>query len=387
MMAAMVARSELVVGVDASRNRSGGAIAHIKGLMASADPSRYGIGRVHLWGYEALLDQVPAMNWLVKHLAPCSNGSMLEQLAWQRWALPRAARENAVDVMFNTDAGSVCGFRPSATLSQDMLSFEPGEIDRYPWGGRARLRLELLKRLQLLRLRESDVSVFLSEHARKVIGSMGGVRQASVVPHGVDVSFREAAGKRRVFPQEGPLRCIYVSNAAPYKHQWKVIEAVSLVRGKTNRDVKLQLVGGGSGAALERTLKAVSEFDPERAFVELVDFLPNGAMPDVLARADLFVFASSCENLPITLLEGMASGLPIACSNKGPMPEVLGDGGIYFEPEDPAGIAAAICQIMTDENVRTRIVKNSIDRASAFTWEKCSAQTWQVLADAARMVK
>ena len=50
--------------------------------------------------------------------------------------------------------------------------------------------------------------------------------------------------------------------------------------------------------------------------------------------ADLGVFASSCENLPIILIEKMASGLPIACSNKGPMPEVLGSAGVYFDPEN-----------------------------------------------------
>ena len=54
----------------------------------------------------------------------------------------------------------------------------------------------------------------------------------------------------------------------------------------------------------------------------------------LLADANLFVFASSCENMPNTLVEAMAIGLPIACSDRGPMPEVLRDGGVYFDPED-----------------------------------------------------
>lgn len=387
MIVAVASGRELVVGVDASRNRSGGAVAHIKGLMASSEPSFHGIGQVHLWGYESLLDQVPDRTWLVKHLPACTSGSMLAQLVWQRWSLPREANQYSVDVMFNTDAGSVCGFRPSVTLSQDMLSFEPGEIERYPWGSRARLRLEILKRVQLRRLRTSDVSVFLSAHAKRVIGDMGGILRSFVIPHGVDARFFHSVESRRVFPLEGEVRCVYVSNAAPYKHQWKVVEAIAIARALTGRDIRLQLVGGGSGLAYERMLKAVSEFDSGRIFVELLDFLPNSDLPDLLARSDLFVFASSCENLPITLLEGMASGLPIACSDKGPMPEVLGSGGVYFDPEDPASISRAIIQIVSDSDMRTRIVNTSIERASSFTWVKCAADTWRILAAVANGAK
>ena len=57
------------------------------------------------------------------------------------------------------------------------------------------------------------------------------------------------------------------------------------------------------------------------------------ALPEHLREAELFVFASSCENLPNILIEGMAAGLPIACSRRPPMPEVLGDAGESFDPE------------------------------------------------------
>ena len=65
-------------------------------------------------------------------------------------------------------------------------------------------------------------------------------------------------------------------------------------------------------------------------------------MPEYLSKSNIFIFASSCENMPITLIEGMASGLPIACSDRGPMPEVLQDGGVYFNPEDCKSIVFAI---------------------------------------------
>ena len=57
---------------------------------------------------------------------------------------------------------------------------------------------------------------------------------------------------------------------------------------------------------------------------------------------DIFVFPSSCENMPNILIEAMASGLPIVCSDRGPMPEVLGDGGSYFNPDSIDSIVNAL---------------------------------------------
>src|SRR4029077_8612726 len=85
-------------------------------------------------------------------------------------------------------------------------------------------------------------------------------------------------------------------------------------------------------------------------------------------RADAFVFASSCENLPISLIEAMAAGLPVACSARGPMPEVLGDAGVYFDPERPEEIAAAIRSLYEDAPLRARLAQAAWQRSSAYSW-------------------
>lgn len=372
--------NDLVIGVDASRNRSGGAISHIRGLMAGDDPRRHGIARVHLWAHDQLLDKVQDAPWLQCHAVPATRRSILHQLIWQRLHLPRLARRLGVSVMFNTDAGSVCPFRPCATLSQDMLSFEPGEMQRYPWPGLARIRLEVLRIIQLHRLRHSTMAIFLSDHARRVIGRLTPLSHTCVINHGIDRNFFDAYEMRRMWPLSKPVRFLYISNAAPYKHQWNVVEAVALLRHSTGQDFRLRLVGGGAGSAMARLLDAVKQHDPGQDFVELIDFVPNNRIVDELAAADVFIYASSCENLPITLLEAMASGLPIVSSNRGPMPEVLGKGGVYFDPENPEIIADAIARVVGDNNLRQRICSESRMRAEGFTWADCAEKTWLTLA-------
>ncbi len=67
---------------------------------------------------------------------------------------------------------------------------------------------------------------------------------------------------------------------------------------------------------------------------------------------DHFVFASSCENMPNTLVEAIAAGLPLACSRRGPMHEILGDTGLYFDPESHLSIAEAIRRLIDDPLLR-----------------------------------
>lgn len=370
----------LVVGIDASRNRSGGAVAHLRGLFSNEDPRVSGILNVHLWAYEALLAQLPDQPWLIKHPVPALNGPIWQQLWWQYATLPKLCDSLGCAILYNTDAGSICPFRPSATLSQDMLSFDPGEMQRYGIS-KARLRLEILKVVQVRSLRRAELAIFLSEHARQIISQVASqFRNSVVIPHGIDDRFRAVAASRRPWPVSGPVRCLYISNAAPYKHQWHVVEAVSGLR-QEGYDIELLFVGGGRGPALKRLTLAMERFDPGRNFVRLEDFVPNERIPDYLSQADLFIFASSCENLPVTLLEAMASGIPICSSDRGPMPEALGENGCYFDPEQPVSISGAIRSMIDKPERRECRRVDSFERSKKYTWQRCAKETWKALAD------
>ena len=97
------------------------------------------------------------------------------------------------------------------------------------------------------------------------------------------------------------------------------------------------------------------------------------------AQADLGLFASSCENMPNILLETMASGLPIACSNRGPMPEVLGAGGVYFDPEQPADIARALRELIASPQLRSELAQVSYRQALQYSWARCAEDTFGFL--------
>ena len=120
----------------------------------------------------------------------------------------------------------------------------------------------------------------------------------------------------------------YVSTVKQYKHQWHLIDAVALLK-QQGFPLELHLIGSGDGPAIKRMRKAIHDKSSLGAFIYYHGHLSHSETLDWYNQADLFAYPSSCENLPIILLEAMAVGLPIACSDRGPMPEVLRCGSLF----------------------------------------------------------
>jgi len=371
----------MIIGIDASRNRSGGAFAHMVGLITEVIPEQYGVKEIHLWSHKKLLAEIPDRPWLIKHNPIYLEKNIFKQLFWQRFVFKRELELNNCELVFNTTSSSLGKFQPNVTLSQDMLPFEPGEMQRYKLG-LGRLRLIFLKNTYIRALRYSTAVIFLTRYASKMIQQITGPLSISkVIPHGVNDGFRNIQLTRKWSEEPiGEIRCIYVSSAAPYKHQWHVVRAIKLLRTQ-GISISLALVGGGDGGSQRRLDEEIRLSDTDNDFVTQHPFIHIDDIPNLLSDSDLFIFASSCENMPVTLIEGMASGLPIACSNRGPMPEVLGNGGVFFDPEDPESIADAIKLLIKDPKLRKECIETSYEIASEYLWSTNARKTFEFLVE------
>ena len=369
------------LGINASRARSGGGVAHLKGIIDAINPHEYNFSQVHVWSYPKLLDSLPEEKWLIKHTPKQLSQTLWRQLWWERFSLPRELKKAECNINLNVDAGSVCRFYPSITMSRDMLCYEPGEAERYGIG-RERLRLFILRIIQNASLRSAVGAIFLTRYAADTIQKYTGkLPNIAYIPHGVGKEFRsDTPPNVRIRKSDDKVRCLYISNALPYKHQWHVVDAVSELRKKTGFDLELCLVGGGEGSAEERLEKQISKSDPQGEFVVRHEFLQQHELPTFLNEADIFIFASSCENMPNTLLEAMSSGIPIACSDRGPMPEVLKDGGIYFDPENRASIMEAVLEFIYEPKKGRQLAERAKKHSQIYSWERCAKETFSFAA-------
>jgi glycosyltransferase involved in cell wall biosynthesis len=365
------------IGIDASRNRSGGAKVHLVGILNELNPCEFGINEVHVWSYSDLLNMLPEKEWLVKHSPKQLEQSIIKQLFWQKFLFSKELKKYNCDVVLNTDAGTVGRFKPSVTMSRDMLSYEAGEIDRYKYS-KSWVRLFLLKYMQNKSFRVASGVIFLTNYASSIIQqSCGKLNEVISIPHGVSDTFKNKNIRNKWPYIEGEeIKCLYVSNSAPYKHQWSVIRAIHKLR---NDGWNLSLtLAGAKDQAFDLVEEAMKECSGNE-FVELLDHVPSKKLPDLLASANLFIFASSCENMPNTLVEAMSVGLPIACSERGPMPEVLEDNGVYFDPENIDTIVNSLEKIISDRSFAKNIADKAKVKSLRYSWKRCSKETFDYL--------
>ncbi len=373
-------KNNFIIGIDASRNRSGGAKAHIIGLINSFINLNYNNIQLHIWSYESLLKLLPDSNQIIKHNPKSLQKNIFRQIWWQFFYLPRHAKSLNCDILLYTDAGAIINFEPCVVMSRDMLSYEKGEMNRYGFS-LSKIRLILLKYLQAKSLRNSNGSIFLTKYASDIIQEFTGeLINFKIIPHGVGEKFRRKNEiKIKNFSIKNiEINCIYISNAALYKHQWNVIKAIKNLRNK-GFNIKLKLIGGGSGLAQEKIDNQIKISDPNKNYVSQLTFLDHKELPQHIFNSDIFIFASSCENMPNTLLEGMASGIPIACSNRGPMPEVLKNAGFYFNPEDVTSIENSLIQLFSNSKIVKQKCELAVQYSKFYSWERCTYETIEYL--------
>lgn len=342
-----------------------------------------GIERIVVWGGTDTLKALDNRPWLDKRNPSALDEGLLRRSSWQYLRLSQAARDEGCDVLF-VPGGTYAGdFHPVVTMSQNLLPFEMKELQRYGWSLFS-LKLMLLRFTQSRSFKKSDGVIFLTEYARAVVlGVTGRLRgQMCIVPHGINRRFNSAPKIQRAivdYDDAHPYRVLYVSIIDQYKHQWYLVEAVAALR-EQGLPVVLDLVGPACHAALNRLNETIARVDVGRRWVHYHGAIAFDALHLRYAEADLGVFASSCENMPNVLLETMASGLPIACSKFGPMPELLGDAGVYFDPERPEEIVRALRRLIESPRLRTELSQASHRRAQQYSWRRCAEETFGFLA-------
>jgi glycosyltransferase involved in cell wall biosynthesis len=373
-------------GIDASNLRAGGGVTHLVELLGVVRLKEHGFEKVTVWGSSATLAKIAEKGWLCKIHDKLLDRSLLHRVFWQRFKLKKLAKKESCDVLFVPGGSDASGFKPMVTMSQNMLPFEWREIRRYGWSW-ITLRLLLLRLTQSRTYRKADGLIFLTKYARDTVLKIVGKYpyKTIIIPHGINPRFflrPRSQRKSEEFREAHPCRILYVSIIDVYKLQWHVVDAVAQLK-KEGLPVQLDLVGPAYLPALKRLNKVLRRFDPQGKFIHYHGPVPYEELFKWYHQADIFIFASSCENMPNILLEAMAAGLPIACSNRGPMPDILGDAGLYFDPENPAEIACAIRSLFDSPDLRTEKGEAAYRSSKAFTWQRCAEQTFQFLAQQA----
>ena len=374
-----------VIGVDAANIRAGGGRTHLIELLSAADPVRDGFDEVIVWGAQDTLDKLPKTKWLKKIWVPSLEFGLLRRALWQKYSLGVEAQQKGCSVLFVPGGSFSTNFRPIVTMNQNLLPFETRELWRYKYTYMI-FKLFVLRIVQARSLSQADGIIFLTEYAKRIVLRVTGQNRGltRVIPHGLNSRF--FLPYKKFDEQSRPklrktIRLIYVSMISPYKHQWNVVEAVAKARSESGIDLQLDLVGPFYAPSYKRLNKSIEQYDPLKKWVNYRGAIKHEELHSLYFDAQVGIWASSCETFGMILLEMMAAGLPILSSNRGPMPEILSDAGLYFDPEKPDTLSDSLLQLLSSENRMQEFSHVAREKACAYSWEKCAKETFRLLQD------
>ncbi len=163
---------------------------------------------------------------------------------------------------------------------------------------------------------------------------------------------------------------------------------IELVRGfsrfKEKTGLPHRLVLAGSADSYSPQVHQETAASPYASDIFLTGYFPHESLPQLYSNADACIVPSVNEGVGLPVLEAMACGIPVACSKEGALPEMAGPHALFFSPDDVDDTAAALERIVSDRNLRERLVADGLEWTRRFTWERTAARTLELVLAAAK---
>ncbi len=235
--------------------------------------------------------------------------------------------------------------------------------------------------------------ITVSEATRQDVLTYYGVSPEKVVTihHGVhshfrqlDNSFRPAIEQtKQTYGIQHPY-ILYIGTLQRRKNIPRLLQAFYLLKQKYQIPHQLVLVGQRYHDLPEHEISETIQRLTLNQDVIWPGYLGEDDMLLLLNGAELFVLPSLYEGFGMPLVEAMACGVPVACSNTSSLPEVVGDAGMLFDPDDVDSIASTIYQLVTMERLLEKLRAKGLQRAQGFSWDACARKTLDVLEEVGR---
>ena len=239
-------------------------------------------------------------------------------------------------------------------------------------GGEAESFLRKTTRFVLLTMRQSSTLIVPSGFLKAVFGRFG--MQATIVANVVDLGLFS-----RTKPRSSSRHHFLVArNLEPIYDNETAIRAFASVRRQIP-DVTLTIAGSGP---LAEQLQALTVALGISGAVFFTGRLDREMMAEAYRKADIALNPSLVDNMPISVMEALASGLPVISTNVGGIPFILKheQTALLVPPGSPDAMADAMIRLMTDTALSDKLIDNGLAAVKNYTWEK----VWPALAEVYR---
>jgi glycosyltransferase involved in cell wall biosynthesis len=343
---------------------SGGTETYLRNLLPEIAAERPGLRiRIFTTGRGArALTADGWTEWADVSALPAEEGRRLRRLAAEQALVPWAVRGGRVDVLHSMgNTGPLLSPAPHVMTVHDVTFLTTGTLSR---AGRLAHRVVVTPAA-----RRADRLIAISEAARAEISRVLRVppERFTIVPHGPGATPSEPlpeADVRARHRLDGRRVVLCVAAKRPHKNQEALLRALPALPGDT------VVVLAGHAEAYDERLRALAADLGVADRVRFVGYVPDAELEGLWRLAACAAFPTTAEGFGLPVVEAMRRGVPVACSDLPVLREVGGDVPRYFDPADPADVAATVRQAMIAGYDRT-----GVERAARFTWRAAAQRT------------
>lgn len=308
--------------------------------------------------------------------------STLYCVLWELFLVPWYARRYAADrILFPR------GYRPlscyiggrrlkDTIIIHDLIPFFYDE--NYPGVFNRLENAYIMNRLKKS-IRRADRVITISEYSRRDILQRvpGCEHKITIINNGLnDVEYLPESGPDRKTENGGEngKYIVAMTSSLPHKNAAGVLKVYEAYYKSAADPLDLQVIGiGGTSCYPEMNAQAASHVTCHKFFERFDD------MCRLAAGGRVYLFLSYMEGFGFPPLEAMQLGLPVVCSNRSSLPEVVRDAGLLVDPDDIAGAAAALERAAKDETLRAELIKKGYENIKRFSWESRTDLYWKEL--------
>lgn len=298
-----------------------------------------------------------------------------------RYWLDHPVRKNVLkqkaDIFFSPDGFIPLGMSiPKVSMVHDVAYL------RYPEHLQPRIRA-FYKKWMGRYLAYTDHIITVSEFSKREIiaGYNIPADKISVVYNGITDAYKPISEEQKKHTRDrytnGKPYFVYLGAIHPRKNILTLVKAFEHFKSSHPSEHQLVLAGRASWHT-EEVFKTITE-SKWKDSIHLPGYVATTEATSLVASAEAMIYPSLYEGFGLPLVEAMACGVPVICSNVSSLPEVAGNAALLFDPMDAAQLAHHMEKISSDDGLRKEMITFGAERSKYFSWDKAASQVYEIL--------
>ena len=299
------------------------------------------------------------------------------------WTISRQVMKHRLNLFFFP---AVYSYFPVFNRTKIVVTLHDVIADHHPELIFPSKKLQLFwKMKQNLAIRQADMILTVSEHSKQEIMKYFGIAESRlrVITEAARPIFTVLSPTDEMFEvlqtyqlERGERFLLTVGGISPHKNLKTLVDALHQLTAERNfSDVKLVFAGDYKNDSFHSNYQSLKQHIEQIGLANRVvftGFIEDSHLAYLYNAATLLAFPSLEEGFGLPAIEAMACGTPVVASNRGSLPEVVGDAGCFFDPYNLQAMVGALRHVLSDDALRAQMREAGLLRAQQFMWDKAA---------------